>query len=211
MKARAQSPFPPRERGAALLIALVVLVALTMAGIAMMRSVDTATLVAGNIGFRQSAINAADQGIQAAYAYILPNRVVLAAQSANDPTNGFIGFTPLGERPDWYLDPANPGWAAGLSCNGPSNTDTACNIFSPGGTSVDRAGNRITYVIHRLCPNTGGLCAQTQGDPNAQTGGINRNAPNPFPPTSATHFRITVRVNGPRNSVAYVQTFVRAQ
>jgi len=210
MKARAQTLSPRRERGAALLIALVVLVALTMAGIAMMRSVDTATLVAGNIGFRQSAINAADQGIQAAYGYISPNRVTLAAQSANDLTNGFLGFTPVGERPDWYLDPTNVGWAAGLSCNGPTNTDTACNAFSPGGTSADRAGNRITYVIHRLCPNTGGLCAQTQGDPSSGGGGIAMDTPNRFPPTSATHFRITVRVNGPRNTVAFVQTFVRS-
>jgi len=41
---------------------------MTMAAVAMMRSVDTATVVAGNIGFRQSAVNAADQGVQAAYA-----------------------------------------------------------------------------------------------------------------------------------------------
>jgi len=44
-----------------LIIALIVLVAMTLAGIATMRSVDTATVLAGNIAFRQSALNAADQ------------------------------------------------------------------------------------------------------------------------------------------------------
>jgi len=213
MKARTQILFPhrPRERGAALLIALVVLVALTMAGIAMMRSVDTATLVAGNIGFRQSTINAADQGIQAAYGFVLPNRVSLAAQSTNDPANGYTGVTPLGEAPDWYLNPANAGWANAVSCSGTTNTNVACDSFATGGTSVDRAGNNIAYVIHRLCDNTGNNCGQTQGNPSAGGGGIDMSDPNHFPPPSSQHFRVTVRVTGPRNSVAYVQTLVRGQ
>jgi Tfp pilus assembly protein PilX len=215
MNARARYPAlrPTRrcERGAALLIALVVLVALTMAGIAMMRSVDTATLVAGNIGFRQSTINAADQGIQAAYGYIFPNMVTLASQTTNDPTNGFTGITPLGEAPDWYLASANAGWANAVSCNGPTQTATACNAFAPGGTSVDAAGNNITYVIHRLCDNTGTLCGQTQNSGAAGGGGIDQSQPNFFIPPPSQHFRVTVRVNGPRNAVAYVQTLVRGQ
>jgi type IV pilus assembly protein PilX len=213
MKARVQAQFTRRrrERGAALLIALVVLVALTMAGIAMMRSVDTATLVAGNIGFRQSTINAADQGIQAAYGFVLPNRAALAAQSTDDPINGYTGITSLGEAPDWYLNPANVGWTNAISCNGPTNTATACNSFGTGGTSVDSAGNRVTYVIHRLCDITGNVCGQTQGNPVAGGGGTDMSGGSFFPPPPSQHFRITVRVTGPRNSVAYVQTLVRGQ
>src|SRR5256885_15968678 len=72
MKRHAQGSLPMRcrQRGVTLFIALIVLVAMTMAAVAMMRSVDTATVVAGNIGFRQSAVNAADQGVQAAYAWL---------------------------------------------------------------------------------------------------------------------------------------------
>ena len=54
------------QQGVVLLVALVVLVALTVAGVAMMRSVDTATLVTGNLAFEEVATQAADQGIQAA-------------------------------------------------------------------------------------------------------------------------------------------------
>jgi type IV pilus assembly protein PilX len=213
MKGRAQTLFRhhPRERGAALLVALVVLVALTMAGIAMMRSVDTATLVAGNIGFRQSTINAADQGVQAAYSYIFPNMVVLTTQASNDPANGYSGITPLGEAPDWYLNPANAGWANGVSCSGTTGTNAACNTYTPGGTSVDPAGNSITYVIHRLCDNSGNVCANTQGNPSAGGGGGDMSNTTQYIPPSSQHFRVTVRVNGPRNSVAYVQTLVRGQ
>ena len=47
-----------------LLIALIVLVAMTLAGIGMMRSIDTGTLVAGNIGFRQAAVATRDSGVE---------------------------------------------------------------------------------------------------------------------------------------------------
>ena len=43
---------PRKQRGTMLIIALIVLVAMTLAGIATMRSVDTATVMAGNIAFR---------------------------------------------------------------------------------------------------------------------------------------------------------------
>ena len=56
-----------RQRGTMLVISLIVLVAMTLAGVAMMRSVDTSAIVAGNIAFKQSSLNAADGGIQAGF------------------------------------------------------------------------------------------------------------------------------------------------
>jgi len=200
-----------RERGATLLIALIVLVALTMAGIAMMRSVDTATIVAGNIGFRQSTINATDQGVQAAYGYISPIIATLAGSGTNNPANGYSGSVPLGEAPDWYLSPSNAGWTNAVSCSGPTKTPTACNTFAPNGSSVDPAGNNITYVIHRLCDSTGVICGQTQSPAATSGSGVDQSAPNFFVPPPSQHFRITVRATGPRNSVAYVQTLMRGQ
>ena len=211
MSARPVPPSRRRSRGAALLIALVVLVALTLAGIAMMRSVDTATLIAGNIGFRQSTINAADQGVQAAYGYIFPNMTSLASSSIDDPANGYTGSTLLGEAPDWYLNAANAGWTNAVSCNGPTNTATACNTYGPGGTSVDQGGNNVTYVIHRLCDPSGVICGQTQSGAASSGAGVDQSQPNFFIPPPSQHFRVTVRVTGPRNSTAYVQTLVRGQ
>ena len=54
-----------RQRGVVLLIALIVLVAMTLAGIGMMRSIDSGTLVSGNIGFREAAVATADTGVEA--------------------------------------------------------------------------------------------------------------------------------------------------
>src|SRR5471032_278355 len=66
-----------RQRGVVLLIALIVLVAMTLAGIGMMRSIDAGTLVAGNIGFREAAVATADTGVEAARTWLLANSTSL--------------------------------------------------------------------------------------------------------------------------------------
>ncbi len=55
-----------RQRGVVLFIALLVMVALSLAGIALIRSADTATIVAGNLAFKQAAASAVDRGIEQA-------------------------------------------------------------------------------------------------------------------------------------------------
>src|SRR5271154_6277784 len=62
-----------RERGVVLLIALIVLVAMTLAGIGMMRTIDSGTIVAGNLGFREAAVATADTGVERARAWLVAN------------------------------------------------------------------------------------------------------------------------------------------
>src|SRR5476651_696590 len=71
-----------RQGGVVLLIALIVLVAMTLAGIGMMRSIDAETLVAGNIGFREAAVATADTGIESARTWLLANATSLNADNA---------------------------------------------------------------------------------------------------------------------------------
>ena len=66
-----------RERGAILFIALIVLVAMSLAGIALMRSVDTNVLIAGNLAFRQGATAGGDWGIEDARAWITGHPALL--------------------------------------------------------------------------------------------------------------------------------------
>lgn len=68
---------PRRQEGVVLMVALIVLVAMTLAGIGIMRAVDTGTLVAGNIGFRQAAVASGDSGIEAARTWLIVNRDTL--------------------------------------------------------------------------------------------------------------------------------------
>ena len=60
-------PMHSKQRGMVLLLTLIILVAMTLAGIGMMRSVDTATVVAGNLAFKQATTNAADGGTSAGF------------------------------------------------------------------------------------------------------------------------------------------------
>jgi Tfp pilus assembly protein PilX len=49
-----------------LIVALLVLVATILAAIALVRSVDVATLISGNLAFRQTGVQAADSGVEVA-------------------------------------------------------------------------------------------------------------------------------------------------
>jgi len=69
---------PRSQRGVVLLIALILLVVMTLAGIGMMRSVDTGSVIAGNLAFKQATLNASDAGTSAAF-----NALVAVANSNN--------------------------------------------------------------------------------------------------------------------------------
>jgi Tfp pilus assembly protein PilX len=184
-----------RQSGAVLFIALIVLVAMTLAGIAIMRSVDTATLIAGNLAFKQGTIQSSDNGIEQAYQWLLANR---AALGNDDPSRGYFSSQAL---PNWN-DPAQ--WASAVTIG------------------TDAAGNTVSYLIHRMCtcPNTpyngtcGGVpnqCAltvpPTTPPPPAQGDSFSVGAPG-FLQDPQVYYRITVRSVGPRNTTSYVQAMV---
>ena len=191
------------QRGVTLIIALIVLVAMTLAGVAMMRSVDTGTIVVGNIAFRQSTVHSADQGLQAAFNFVTAGSGgTVLFNDDNQPgaaSKGYWSSVPTDE-PDWF---ANATWTNAAVLNG---------------GVADASGNVVYYIIQRLCkdPNVsnnavGQSCAATPDSASVSGEGIDASAPNYFTRPPATHYRITARSVGPRNSVAIVQTLVRTQ
>ena len=195
------SPRPLRaQRGVTLIIALIVLVAMTLAGVAMMRSVDTGTIVVGNISFRQATIHSADQGLQAAYAFIAANAGGTVLYNDDNAigigSRGYWSNTPNDEH-DW-MD-ANV-W----------NNAAVVNAGNP-----DAAGNVVYYIIERLCttPNTAPgntLCASTPDNAAISGEGIDLSQANYFTKPPATHYRVTAKSVGPRNSITIVQTLLRS-
>ena len=178
---------PAKQRGVVLFIALIVLVAMTLAGVAMMRSVDTNVLIAGNLASRNAAVSAGDAGIEAA-------RNWLSAQSSgtliNDQAPGYYA--------NWQdaFDPKTFNWTANAQLLG---TDT--NL------------NRIYYVIHRMCEESAKTvdatdCYKVQTTATGSTKGGGAYGSQPLSGAVLPYFRITARVEGPRNTVSYVQAFV---
>lgn len=184
----------PQQRGAVLFIALIVLVAMSLAGIALIRGVDTANLIAGNLAFKQNATHGGDWGVEEGRAWLqsqpatalyndVPGRYYAAMQTGLDFTN---------------TDPSKPDF------------DWDNNAFNAG---ADPAGNQVRYVIHRMCdlagnPGSVNCVRTTTGGTSDSTKGGATYGGAALPSTSQIYYRITARVTGPRNTVSYVQMMV---
>jgi type IV pilus assembly protein PilX len=190
---------PARQKGVVLLISLIVLVAMTLAGVALMRSVDTAVGVAGNVAFKQSAVQVADTGTQKAAVWLGNNSSGTTLQNDN-ATIGYFSSRPAVE-PNWYDINS---WSQSVVLNG---------------GVPDAAGNVVRYVVHRMCTQpdtpyngTNGAatneCALYFPLSSAASGGSMQVGSPQFIGTPQLYYRVTTRVDGPRNTVSVIQSSV---
>jgi len=194
-----------RQRGVVLLIALIVLVAMTLAGLGIIRSIDTGSLVAGNIGFRQAALAGTDAGAEQAIAWLVANRNSLNLDSAS------AGYYSTRQDNLDITGNRTAGGTDGVDWGG-SDPAQPTKAFHVG--VLDASGNDLYYIIHRLCFKPGDLndpgqsCTVTsgtglgsgQGSPTYDWSGL--------PTSLQVYYRITVRSNGPKNTVSYAQAIV---
>jgi len=202
-----RSPAPQRaQRGVVIFIALIVLVAMTLAGIAMMRSSGSAMLTAGNLGFRQNATASGDLGLETARAWLtLQGPVTLELRN---PSRGYYAT--------W--NDLEPPLAAGQAFDpllwGESNWNNSGRAVQVNSGGYDAAGNKVSFVIHRMCALPG-AAGGTTAPANQECvtapyreGRSRDGKQNPPPPVPPVYFRVTARIEGPKNTVSYVQTMV---
>src|SRR3954449_4991021 len=84
----------PSQHGIVLIVALIVMVALSFAGVALVRAVDTTTQVVGNLAFRQAAIAPANQAVERAAAALFAdanplNSALITDKTRKDATNNY--------------------------------------------------------------------------------------------------------------------------
>lgn len=200
-----------RQKGVVLVIALVILVAMTLAGIALVRSVETGNLVAGNLAFKQSLAYVGDAANEAAITW-LKNQQATALVNADQAAFGYYS-TEQGNL-DMTNSQNNEDMAAvdwdHNDCSGIPNS----NCVKPS-TAVTIEGNQVSYIIHRLCQIPGSYndadnsCATYSGagtkSSNKQAldwGGMN------FEGDPVPYYRVTSRVLGARNTTSFVQTVI---
>ena len=183
-----------KQKGVVLLIAMIILIAMSLAGVALNRSVNTALGVAGNLAFKQSAVNGADLGVAKAVDWINSNR----ADATLDTTATVNGYYSNAIDSDW------------------TQSSSWVNAKQVG---VDEAGNTIEYLIHRLCAynNTPYNGVNGSGQQNqcslieAAIGGVAGNSISAgafqFTGTPQVVYRITARSTGPKASKSIIQTF----
>jgi Tfp pilus assembly protein PilX len=202
---RAMHSSPHATRGIVLFVAMLVMVALSIAGIALMRSTDAATSVTGNLVLKQAASLAVDRGIEQAI-HVIWEAAPALDRTQHAPAQNFYACvrgssggcmapnTVVPKIPDLLLN------ASGCSASGLAN----------GLIANDDAGNRSCYVIERMClapgPAIRSNCNLATGALGADPGtehyiGLIR-------PGDA-YYRVTVRVEGPRSTVTYAQAVLK--
>lgn len=198
------------ERGMVLIMVMIVLVAMMFAGVAMVRSVDTANLIAGNMSFREGATHQGDYGLEAAIVWLQGQSASSStALQSNNTAMGYYAYMTSSDSPsstqtwDYY-------WQNVLDPNPPSRpVATPVNSGSVY-TLATANGYTISWVIHRMCPSAGNsngciyspISSASTGN-SYQAGGNSS-----FKKTGAGYYRITARIEGPHNTVSYVQTQV---
>jgi len=194
-----------KQRGVVLFLALIALVALSLAAVALIRSVDTSTLIAGNIAFKQSATTSADAGVESAIASLAG--VQSANSSINVLTNAAHPFN-ITNAANGYYSNAN---SIDLFADDPWDVITIPAV-------TDSSGNTIRYIIERMCrtadqpiQNADCLFSDAVEDSNGQQIALPQDVcdGDGCPVAGQTpQIRITARATGPKNSVSYVQAFV---
>ena len=202
------------QRGVVLFFALISLLAIMLAAVALIRSVDTSTMIAGNLAFKQAATTSGDNGTETAMVWLgaietanVSNNVI-----TNNPAHAFNQDNPAAG----YYSSVNPLLSLTASSGGNriTWTDKVDSVVLP----ADGSGNTVAYVIQRMCRNAGvgvqladclysGAIQDTNGQnvplPQDICKGVGCPASGQTP-----QIRITSRITGPKNTVSYVQTFV---
>jgi type IV pilus assembly protein PilX len=199
--------------GIVLIVVLIMLTAMTIAGVALVRVVDSANVISGNFAFRQATINIADLGIEAAVTTL--EKINPADREAPFPS-GCEKTSPSkclyfpARSDDNMLD------IKGLPREG--NTGGNANNIKRidwSGDDVNAAlldsmlrGYTIRYVIDRQCmvaPVTDVVkeCSfKIKGDDSK------KNGPSGIPPIPTIFYRVSIQVSGPRKTQSYVQVIL---
>lgn len=219
-----------RQRGMVLFFALVALVAMSLAAVALIRSVDTGALIAGNLAFRKSTLNSSDNGIETAIAWLSNQQNANAALGLDpllSPQHTF-NLTCIATRAAGTLSAADPGCPA-IVAGYHSNIDPTLDLFddatwADNTKSVaiandpnDLSKNSVRYLIQRVCrkdntlPSAGDCMYSGNAAPlDPQNLKNYQNYCGSCPPLGqAPVMRITTRAVGPDGSTkSYAQAFV---
>ena len=185
------------QRGVVLFVALIVLIIMTLAGLALLRQMGVGTSIAGNVAFKESATSVADRGTEFARQWIGLNR----------PAEAFDSFA-AGYHSSWTgpwgstVDPTQFTWS---------------NAYSFELTDDDaQTGNRARIIIQRLCavanlPSND--AAQNCSSAPAPNQGQSQGGASYGTPASALQaapfYRVTSRVTGVRGTVSYTQVILQ--
>jgi len=212
------------QRGVSLLFALLALVALVLSTLALVRSVDTSALLAGNISFKQDARAAADQATQQAITWLNNNTASLNTNASRGYYASTLELGASGVQPPVDVTGRQQSsnnrqlidWDGDGCKYATSGTYNGCTVLS---TELDDInGNKARYVIFRLCSKAGDYtkdpsinCAiplATRSGGSTSKEGMSYGTSPIVSSGIQPYFRIVVRVRGARNTTSFTETIV---
>jgi type IV pilus assembly protein PilX len=207
----------PKQRGVVLFLTLIALLAMSLAAVALIRSVDTSSMILGNLAFKASVKTSADAGFQGMTNQLtaLQNAYVSATglQIENDP-NHPLSLTNLGANPGYYSN-FNPALldTPPLLYRNPAAWGAANGSVVVG---PDSSGNTMRYIIQRMCRYANEKmgtadCLYGAPVPNLNPQEIQdatqtcKGCPQPGQPAQV---RVTVQATSTTGAVSYIQGFI---
>lgn len=209
-------PMRRPTRGISMIVALMALVAVSMAAVALVRSVDTSGLIVGNLAFKQDATATAEQASEQAITWI-GNNLVGTTLHTDVSASGYYA-TSLDALDVTGRKTADTGravvdWAGDACASYGSGTYGVC--MAPSAEVALAGNNRARWVITRLCasagnPSSAGVdCSATLGSGASNSpnrGELSYNTGRLSSTTYAQYYRIVVRAQGARGTVAFTET-----
>ncbi|MEJ1168470.1 hypothetical protein [Variovorax sp. CCNWLW235] len=188
----------PAERGVVLLLCLIVLVVLLAGGVAVMRSMNTSLSSAGNLAFKRDLVN---QGEQAAdTALKLFNTGALSAAGADLVSVKAQNYSAE------QLSSNDRGIPLALLSDDAFETVASASNDIKDASRKDQV--KVRYVIDRLCNAPGAPsktnCVYAPATTDVR-GGSAQEWQRP-PPPKALVYRLSVRVDGPRDTQVFLQS-----
>lgn len=192
-----------RQQGVTLFLAMIVLVAMLLSGIALFRTVDSGILVAGNLAMQKSATRQGDQGTEDAVAWLVSK--VGGSDLYEDPNVvGYIDYPFYVANAVNDIPGTNQTWSAWW--------DVYTLTHSPVSLPTEAAtGNTVSYLIQRMCSANGAPYTATVscvGPPKTPAECHDISGCPPDEPPTIAYYRVTSRTVGPRNTVSFIQTII---
>jgi type IV pilus assembly protein PilX len=192
-----------KQRGSSLLLTLLVLIAMLISVVALMKSTSTASMVSGNLAFRDASMHAADFGMAAAIRAVNPCGAAVSSPTA-----------PCGKVSDaaYVLNSMQP--VSYFFNNANWNVATA-HLVDMGAVGTNPV-YEVKYIVDRL--SSGVFNMQNSAEVKQHSLGVLASDTSPSNDYSeigvsntllsvpAVFYRITVRVTGPSNTEYMSQT-----
>ena len=177
------------QRGVTLLVAMMVLLVLTITGLALVRTTTLGAGLSGSLALKQSATSGGDLGLETGVAKLNELYATGPAQlGVDNPAYGYYASV------DPRVASKDLSWSTAAVA-----------------TLDDGLGNEVRYIVHRLCSQSGAVnvtgqnCVMPQG---AACPGSSESAGSVQMCNEIPMYRVTAQVKGPRDTLSYVQMSV---